>query len=372
MSGDAGNRVRTTLTTPELVREAVERASAWPATFPLLVGIASRIYSSVLLLIGEHFRTTQSLMTGERSAFLAWDAQWYLRIAQYGYHPWAIQVGPNGGRHDFAFFPGWPGVMRGLDLVGFPLGLAAVIAANLLAIAAIVVIFGVLERHFGRQAARGGIVLLAFGPVAFVLSMAYTEPLFLLLAGLSFASVGKPWQPFLAAATMLVRVTGLAVLASAVVAWLRDRRDPRPLLGAAAIATVFAGWWVYLWSLTGNPTAWLNGSPNWFDKLGPWAIAHAIEVVSIDDVGHLAFTFAMLIAALLLVRRNAELGVYSVAAIAMTMLAAPVASMPRHALVAFPVFGYLALRLGQRATVVLAVLFAVMQVWFVGLTVTGT
>jgi hypothetical protein len=310
-------------------------------------------------------------MTAERSAFLAWDSQWYLRIAQYGYHPWAIQVGPNGGRHDFAFFPAWPGVMRGLDLAGLPLGPAAVIVANIFAIAAILVIFGVLERHFGRPAARGGVVLLAFGPAAFVMSMAYSEPLFLLLAGLYFASAGKPRQPLFAAATMLGRVTGLAIAASALVGWARNMRDPRSLLGPAAIGIVFAGWWIFLWRLTGNPTAWLNGSPNWFESLGPWAIADALEVVTIDDIGQLGVTFGMLIAALFLVRRNAELGVYCVVAIAMTVLAAPVASMPRHTLVAFPVFGYLALRFGRRGTIVLAILFVLMQFWFVSLTFTG-
>jgi hypothetical protein len=170
---------------------------------------------------------------------------------------------------------------------------------------------------------------------------------------------------------MLVRVTGLAIMASAVVAWLRDRREPRPLLAAAAVLTVFGAWWVYLWSLTGNPTAWLDGSPQWFDKLGPAAIAAAFEVVTIDDIGPVAVTFGMLVAALFLARRNLELGVYCVVAIGMTVLAAPVASMPRHAMIAFPVFGYLALRLGGRGTVALAVLFAVMQVWFVGLTFTG-
>ena len=341
-------------------------------TFPLVVGIASRIYSSVLLVIAEHFRTTQSLLTNERSTFLAWDTQWYLRIAQYGYFPWAQQDGPNGGRHDFAFFPGWPAVMRGVDVLGFPLGPGAAIAANLIAIAAIVVIFGVLQRHFGRDAAKGGVVLLAFGPPAFVLSMAYSEPLFLLLAGLYFASAGKPWQPFLAAATMLVRVTGLAILASAVVAWLRNPREPRPLLAATAVAIAFAGWWVYLWNLTGNPTAWLNGSPNWFDSLGPWAIADALQALTPQVVAQLGITFGMLGASLLLVRRNRELGIYCLAAIVMTVLAAPLASMPRHTLVAFPVFGYLALRLGRRATIALAVVFAVVQVWFVGLTFTGT
>src|SRR5688500_15097752 len=191
MSGDARERVGpATPASWQLAREAVDRAVAWPAAFPIVVAVASRVYSSVLLALGEHYRTYQTLITNERSTFVAWDAQWYVRIARFGYHASSIQEGPNGGRHDYAFFPGWPGAMRGLELAGLELGPAAVVAANLIAIAAIVVIFGVLERHFGREAARGGIVLLAFGPASFVLSMAYSEPLFLLAAGLHFASAG--------------------------------------------------------------------------------------------------------------------------------------------------------------------------------------
>ena len=41
---------------------------------------------------------------------------------------------------------------------------------------------------------------------------------------------------------------------------------------------------------------------------------------------------------------------------------APVESMPRHALVAFPAFGLIASRLGARRTLVLALIFAAFQV----------
>jgi hypothetical protein len=73
----------------------------------------------------------------------------------------------------------------------------------------------------------------------------------------------------------------------------------------------------------------------------------------------------MIGASVLLLRRHAELGTYCVAAIAMSIVGAPIASMPRHAMMAFPAFGYLATRLGRRPSLVVLVAFALLQIAFV-------
>jgi hypothetical protein len=137
------------------------------------------------------------------------------------------------------------------------------------------------------------------------------------------------------------------------------------------VAVAFAAWWGYIWILTKNPLGWFNGSAAWFDSLGFEAIGKVIEKPDVNGVAQIAIIFGMLIAAVILCRRNLELGVYSVMAIVMSIVGAPIASMPRHAMVAFPVFGLLATRLGNRATVALTIVFAIMQLWFVGLTFTG-
>ena len=105
---------------------------------------------------------------------------------------------------------------------------------------------------------------------------------------------------------MLARVTGLALAASALVAAWRDGARRREPLGSVA------------------------------------AVA----------------------ASLYLLRRDAELAVYSIAALGMSIVGAPAPSMPRHALVAFPAFAAVGDRLGPRWTAVLTVAFAVMQIWF--------
>src|SRR5258706_8520 len=131
---------------------------------------------------------------------------------------------------------------------------------------------GLPDRQFGTYPARRGITLLAFSPAAYVFSMAYSEPLFLLLAGLYFLGRTRPLSPVLAGLAMLTRVTGVAIAASAAVRWLQDRRDWPALLSVLAAGAVFAGWWLFIWRLTGDPAGWMQGSPSWQPTLGIPAI----------------------------------------------------------------------------------------------------
>jgi hypothetical protein len=345
-----------------------ERVVGLPIFVPLAIGLLSRVYSGLLLAVVYGLQPyNPPVLTGFRSPFVAWDAQWYMTIAHFGYHATAMQIGPNGGHHDFAFYPLWPTVLRGGELFGIPANVAGPIFANLLFIAALVVIYLVLEDAFGRSSARWGIALLAFSPAAYVLSMAYSEPLFLFLTGSYFLVRSRRVKsvvrgPLLAALTMAARVTGLAVLVSAGVAWLRNPRDWRSLIPVVAVSLVFAAWWGYIWYLTGDPTGWFDGSPAWGTSLGLTAVQDAFLTLRADRIGAVLYMGALFVAAVALIRRNLELGVYSVVALGLSIFGAPTESMPRHALAAFPVFAFIADRIGRRATIVLLVLFALSQV----------
>jgi Gpi18-like mannosyltransferase len=77
--------------------------------------------------------------------------------------------------------------------------LVAGLVANGLSIVALVLWARVLERSFSRSTARHGLALLAFSPSAFVLSMGYSEPLFLLVGALFFMSTkGGRARPLMA------------------------------------------------------------------------------------------------------------------------------------------------------------------------------
>jgi hypothetical protein len=342
----------------------LERVRSSALVLPIAIAVVSRLYSTVLLALMPIVQPNLDIprLTGFRSPFLQWDSQWYLTIANSGYHAAAVQNGPFGGRHDFAFFPAWPTLLRASELFGLQPDDIAVPLANLIFVAAAALIYLVLERQFGRRSALWGVALMAFSPPAYILSMAYSEPLFLLLVAGLFVTRSARLRAILGMAVGVTRLTGVAVAAAAGLRWLRDWRDWRALLAAAAIGVGFAAWWVFIWFLTGDPLGWFQGSAQWENRLGLDAISFALQSGSSAKLGDLAFVGLMLGASLLLARRNLELGAFSLIAIVLSVVGAPVESMPRHALVAFPAFGLIASKLGtSRRALLLTLLFAAVQ-----------
>ena len=358
---------------PATVAGLAERARGAALVVPLAIAIASRLYSSLLLSLVPVLQPTLAVphLTGFRSPFLQWDSQWYLTIATWGYHAAPMQAGPFGGRHDFAFFPAWPTLLRGFEVLGFQAADIAAPLANVLFVAAAVLIFIVLDRQFGRTAATWGVALLAFSPPAYVLSMAYSEPLYLLLIGALFATRSGPVRAVLGTAVGVTRLTGVAVAVASGVRWLRNWRDWPALATAIGIGLAFAAWWAFIWILTGDPLGWFQGSAQWGHKLGLTGIWDVVIAPTQIELGYLAFVGLMLGAAVLLLRENLELGLYSLLAIGLSLIGAPVESMPRHAMVAFPAFGLIAQRLGPRRSAFLLLVFLAAQANYVVLAFVG-
>jgi hypothetical protein len=186
-----------------------------------------------------------------------------------------------------------------------------------------------------------------------------------------WATRSGPIRAVLGMALGATRLSAVAVGAASGLRWLRDWRDWRALLTAAAIGLGFAGWWIFIWQLTGDPAGWFQGSAQWGHELGLVAIQAALLEMATPRLGALLFVALMLVASLALARRNLELGAYSAIAIGLSIIGAPVESMPRHALVAFPAFGLIASRLGPRRSLVLAIVFAALQANYVMLAFLG-
>lgn len=195
-----------------------------------------------------------------------WDSNWYLGVARYGYgSPAPRHMWPPDALADLAFFPLYPGLIRGLSAV-VPIG--ALNAGLLLAWTAAAVaawgIFAVGAHLYGRRAGTFLVVLWALLPHAVIQSLSYTEPLLTALAAWALYALltGRPlWAGALALAAGLARPNGLAVAAAVMVAaavrtWGRGRRRSvsvprrdrslRPYWAAALLAP--AGWLGYvLW-----------------------------------------------------------------------------------------------------------------------------
>src|SRR3954471_11952521 len=255
---------------------AVTRLASHELALPLAVAVASRVFSICqLLLVTLRGTSPLPLLTNETSPLVAWDGQWFLVIARDGYHAAGLQQGPNGARLDVAFLPAWPALVRFVSAGVLPMAGVAIVLASLLFSAAVLAIYVALAPTFGRPAAIGGIALLAFSPPAFALSMAYSESLFLLLAGLYFATARKSTRPAIAAAAMLTRVAGAAIFAAAAVAFVRTRERWAAVSCGAVLLALF-GWWAFTFYLTGSPTAFLVGS-DWVKAQGPAAIWLALH-----------------------------------------------------------------------------------------------
>ncbi len=339
------------------------RVGSW-VLVPLGIGIASRVYSSALL----HF------FAGHQhhhhvDPFVAWDAQWYLRIAALGYHAVPVQPSATGGHYDFAFFPAWPMTIRAVTAVVPPRDIVAVVLANLLFILAAVLLWRVLRDRFEARVATGAVALLAFSPPAYVLSMAYSEPLFLVVIGLYFLARGRAIrQSALAALAMVTRIAGAAILASALVGLIRDRGADRRrwllILGAGTAA--FAAWWIFIALLVHDPLGFLRGAPSWAPTTGAGQIVNDVRDLTVERVAWLGFVGTVLLGGLLIIRRDVELGVFALANVAFVLLpGAFVSSAPRYMLVAFPAFAGLSQRLGRRGTIALLIVFALGQWLFV-------
>jgi hypothetical protein len=342
---------------------AARSACSW-AVLPAAIGLVSRVFSSALIAIASSLNTTH-----RANPFIAWDGGWYLSIAARGYHPFPIQPGPVGGHYDFAFFPGWPILIRVSTLGFLPAGVTSVLLADLLFVGAAVLIWRLIADRYGHFAATGAVALLAFSPPAYVFSMAYSEPLFLVVAALYFLSrAGGLRRPLLAASAMLVRIDGLAVVASAAARAVRSGGQERrsALLSAAAGGAAFAAWWVFIALLVHDPWGFMRASPHWGRRTGLLEYLAVLRHLAPQDVAWLGFAGLVLAGSLLAVGRDLELGTYSLTVLALTLLPGGlVGSLPRYAVVAFPAFAGLSERLGRRGTALLLVAFAAAQWYFV-------
>lgn len=192
----------------------------------------------------------------------SWDSRWYLHIAAEGYGH-KIWITPQGAvQADWAFFPLYPGMIRGLTTV-LPLtyGQAALLISWICAGVAAYGVYAIGHHLYGRGVATALVALWAVMPHAAELTIAYTESLFAALAIWSLYHVIKGnwlWAGALAALAGVARPSGFAIaiavsLAAAWEAWCRRGRVPVSLWAGAVLAPL--GWLGYvLWvgSRTGD------------------------------------------------------------------------------------------------------------------------
>ncbi len=174
----------------------------------------------ILLLVGLDRSIEEP--AGLRSNLLIWDGGWFQRVAA-GY-PTGYTYGPTGTLegNELAFFPLYPMLIRLLTTLGFSSGTAALTVSWLASIGAAVALHLLGTTLFGsRKAGWALAAICCSAPMSVVLSMAYSESLFLaLVAGMFAAAHRKVWWAagVLGLGCALTRPTGAAAAVGLAVA----------------------------------------------------------------------------------------------------------------------------------------------------------
>ncbi|GEL23610.1 membrane protein [Pseudonocardia sulfidoxydans NBRC 16205] len=322
----------------------------------------------------------------------AWDGDWMLAIAQYGYSGVPERMLDGHGRHTpftaLAFFPGYPMTITVVaPLLGGNEVAAALVVSLLAGIAAAYGLTRIGELVPGGSRRVGLLLtaLFAAAPMAVTLNMAYTEALFCALAAWSL--VGLLQRRWLLAGVMcglagLVRPTSealvLAVVVAAVVALVMRRDGWRPVAGALLSVAGVAGYLVFVAVRTGELTGWFTvQSTGWDGGVdgGVASVRFIVATLTSRDAALMYYVSAVVLIGVLVLfglsvaaRLPVPLLVYGGAVVATVWLSSGVmASRPRLLLPAFVLLLPIALGLAKRrpATAVSVVVVAALaSAWF--------
>ena len=301
---------------------------------------------------GTHVQESSHVML---NVWGRWDAVHYLDIATKGYQG-----------TDMAFFPLFPFLIRTVgDLVGNHL-LAGLAISNVSFFFGLLYLYKLLEHEYDRSVARRAIFYVSIFPSAVFFSAVYTESLFFMLTVASFYYMRNHrwWLAgaigFLAAMT---RVEGVLLVVPFFIEWAsqykgRYAQELGSLAASALIPLGLVGYMSYLWVLRGDPLYFSHVQIHWNRHFAPpWVsligafdkLQHATQSLTVANQSlEIAFTLLMigvLIAGWKSLRPSYI--AYMALSILVPMSTSSLMSMPRFALVLFPMFAILA-RWGER------------------------
>jgi len=352
--------------------------------------------SRLIMLMGFVFSVTYvkpSTAPGLWNISTAWwryllrfDSAYYLDIARQGYayngNPLQMQ--------NIVFFPGYPLMVR-LAAWVLPVSLpfSAIFVSNLCAVGAIVLLYGLISRLWGRDVALVTVALVSFFPTSLFLSAAYSEAIALLFttAALTFLFRGRLALASVCAGCLsATRPIGFVLAVPlAYEVWLRTgRRFSWRFLGYAGAAAVTAAsgliaFGFYCWIRFHDPLAFLHAQAAWREAGGTGGLAAWRHLKGgLRDPGLLYqpnfndgwFFLAFLVITIAAWRRfPAALNLYTaailVALIVTRVFAEPgFISMNRYLLLVFPCMTGVALLAGRRlALLICAPLAALLLIY---------
>ncbi len=356
-----------------------------PAAYYVASRVAVLAAALVATTIYPRLRLVQSMGS-------LWDGRWYLKIAEHGYPHQLVNEG-NGSR--WAFFPAFPAAVRALaEVTRLSLPDAAFVAAFVFGLTSALAIWLAVREVFGSRLADRTVLLYVFCPTAYILSMAYTEGLFLTAAAAClFALSRRYWVTAAACACLagLTRSTGAVVVLAVVVTALPAAwrgRSLRPAVAAAVAPLGLASFTAYSWAMVGTPVAFLTSERFWQGQHFIWFMTPLEGLVAAVGQGPGGQTFvpdAMAGAALILgcvgiwlldrmgrpggatlvgggrITIPASWWVYTIGALLAAYSAYFTDSIPRYTMAAFPLFVAFAWALPRRMDAAVVGVMACLQ-----------
>jgi hypothetical protein len=312
---------------------------------------------------GAHYAASANPML---AVWGRWDAEHYIGIAEQGYHG-----------TEMAFFPLYPLLIR---IVGSVTGnhlIAGLLISNIASFFGLLFFYKLVEHQFNRHVAHRATFYISIFPTAVFFSAVYSESLFFALTVASFYYIRE--RKWLTAGAIgffasLTRVEGVLLAVPFLIEWLtavfgggrslgtalkEAAKWPvdtivRPLAGLALVPAGLATYMAYLWVLRGDPLYFSHVQAHWNRHLAPpWVafthsftlIAHAHSPITIANE-LLEVTFTLLMLGVLIAgwrRLRPSYLAYMALSIFIPMSTSSLMSMPRFALVLFPMFVMFAL-----------------------------
>ncbi|HEX8806558.1 MAG TPA: mannosyltransferase family protein [Candidatus Aquilonibacter sp.] len=302
--------------------------------------------------VGQHVQESTNIWL---NVWGRWDAVHYLSIASQGYQG-----------TDMAFFPLYPLLIRILGrLVGNHL-IAGILISNVAFFFGLLYLYKLLEHEYDRSVARRAIFYVSIFPSALFFSAVYTESLFFMLTVASFyyMRAHRWWfAGLIGLFAAMTRVEGVLLIVPFFIEWYSQYKPKLSahigqLIPVGLIPVGLFTYMAYLWVLVGDPLYFSHVQIHWDRHFAlPWVsiinsvtkIAHATTgQAAAGQVIELAFT-ALMIGVLIAGWKQLRPSyiAYMALSILVPMSTSSLMSMPRFALVLFPMFAILA-RDGER------------------------
>lgn len=331
----------------------------WRPMARLHVSLQAFLASRLIVLAGTWAglfltRSRRGGSSGMFEALGAWDGAWYLSIAVGGYATELVTVAGEPTWTNIAFFPTFPFLVRAVGLaLGLPALPAALLVAHVVGALSAWCVW-LLARELTDEGAASRVVwLYCFFPGGVFLSMAYPEGLFVVSAALCLLALQREqWllAGLAAAAGAATRSHGIALVACCAVAALRGiirDRQWRSIVAPVLAPLGLLGFFLYLWTHTGDPLIWFQAMDTWTShaRLGAGLVQPVIALLRPLEFGPFTGVLGVACMAGLVyawrmdVRHRVlplPMWTYSASIVALVLLLTEMGPRPRYILLAFP------------------------------------